>query len=253
MKKKWLISTVATCMVLAACGQNEEEQGTAMVDELTPIEVELDVPEKAEIGEVVTFSSTVTQGDDLVDDANEVVYEVWLEGQKEESEMIEAKDQEGNIYLLNHTFEEEGLYHVQTHVTARGLHRMPTAQIQVGEVVQKEEPHEEGAHKNEDEPTHEKEQEHAHEHQADVEVTTEVQDDRLVIQIALENSAYTGGNVTLEMWQGNEEERKWLDANEVGDGEYEIRNVEELSGVYSAIVHIQDKQVHEHVDVTLEF
>ncbi|WP_017727139.1 FixH family protein [Halalkalibacterium ligniniphilum] len=242
MKKKWFMTFVASFIVMTACGPNEEgQEGNEIVDELTPIEVELSVPEKAEVGETVTFSSTVTQGDDLVDDANEVVYEIWLEGQKEQSEMIEADTQEENVYLLNYLFEKAGLYHVQTHVTARGLHRMPTANIQVGEAEENKEAHHETTH------------EHEHEHMNGVELDTKVENDRIVVQIAVEGSAFTGGKVTLEMWQQGDEQHQWLDFTEVGNGEYELRNIETFSGLYSAVVHIVDEEVHEHVDIELEF
>ncbi len=243
MKKNWFVLIVVFLMVLVACGQMEEEQGgEALVDELKPIEVDLDIPETADVGEAVTFSSSVTQGEDLVDDASEVVYEIWLEGQKEQSEMIEADEQNGHAYLLTYTFEEAGLYHVQTHVTARGLHRMPTADIQVGDVE-----------RNEEEHPHENEQEQEHDHEADVAVDTSVEEDRIVIQIALEGSAYTGGNVTLELWQDGDEGRQWLDATEIGEGEYEVRNIEDFSGPYFVTVHIQDEEIHEHIDAELEF
>lgn len=148
-KRNWFIgSLLAAVLMLSACGQADDNQ-TAIIDESTPIEVELLVPETAELDEVVVFESVVTQGDDLVEDASEVVYEVWLEGQKEQSEMIEADEQDGHVYRLSHTFDEAGRYHVQTHVTARGLHMMPTKQIDVGEFEHDEaviEEEEAGAH-----------------------------------------------------------------------------------------------------------
>ena len=49
-----------------------------------PISVELTVTEKVEIDGPVEMAAVVTQGDDKVEDANEVVFEVWEEGQKEE-------------------------------------------------------------------------------------------------------------------------------------------------------------------------
>ncbi|KHF40677.1 FixH family protein [Halalkalibacter okhensis] len=234
---------VVLLSMLSACGQAEEEQGSVEVDELTAIEVELEFPEFAEVGEVVTFNSSVTQGDDLVEDANEVIYEIWLEGQKEDSKMIEADVQNGHIYSLDHTFEEMGLYHVQTHVTARGMHRMPTGQIQIGDDNGDTEDH-----------SHEQEHEDHHDHHHyDVDIETEVKDDTLVVHIVVEGQKYEQGNVTLEMWQEDEDVRKWLDLSEIGDGVYELDDLEGLSGQYSVIVHIQDDELHEHVHAELTF
>ncbi len=234
-------------MLVAACGATEEEQSGGALDELTPIEVDLDVPESAEIGVAVPFSSSVTQGEDLVEDASEVVYEIWIEGQKEQSELIEAEKQEGHVYLLDHTFEEAGLYHVQTHVTARGLHRMPTAQIQVGKIETSEEEELEEDH------SHEHAHHHTHEHQKNIEIDTSVETDkRLVIHIAIEGIAYTGGAVTLEMWQAGDEQRQWLDLEEKDEGQFELHSIDEFSGTYSVIVHIQDEELHEHIEMELE-
>src|SRR5690625_140540 len=88
LKRTYFIVTsiIFVCfLVLTACGGSNGADD--LLDESIPIEVELEVPESADPNEEVTFTSIVTQGDDLVDDATEVIYEIWLEGQKEESEM----------------------------------------------------------------------------------------------------------------------------------------------------------------------
>ena len=155
--------------------------------------------------------------------------------------MIEADKQDGNTYLLTHTFENDGLYHVQTHVTARGLHRMPTAQIQIGEIeVSGEE-------------AHESEHSEGEHHHGNVETHAQVEDDRVVIHVAVEGEAFVDGEVTLEMSQEGDENPQWLDTTEVGNGEYELINIEELTGTYKAIIHITDDTVHEHVEDELVF
>lgn len=231
-------------LMLAACGQTNGND--AVLDESTPIEVELEVPDIADPNEEVTFTSIVTQGDDLVDDATEVVYEIWQEGQKEESQMIEADEQVENKYMLTHVFAEDGLYHVQTHVTARGLHRMPVAQIEVGHVEDLPDNDSEG-----EEEHHSEHEEHSH--SSDVNVETEMKNDRLSIQITLDGEPFTDGEVTLEAWQEGEEKHDWLDTTEIGDGEYELQDSKGLSGTYSVIVHITDEQVHEHEEIEVEF
>ncbi|MDT8861422.1 FixH family protein [Alkalihalobacillus sp. MEB130] len=252
MNKKWGIVglLIGLLLLVTACGQTEEEQGsTGVVDELTVIEVDLDVPELAEVGEVVTFSSAVTQGDDLVEDANEVIYEIWKEGQKEESVMIEADVQNGHIYLLDYIFDEEGLYHVQTHVTARGLHRMPTAQISIGDY---NEGNDEVAEETGHEHSHEN-HDHHHDHHHDVEIETNLKDDKVVIHLIIDGEDYINGNVTFEMSKEGDEQTRWLDLTEVGDGVYELPHIEQYSGTYVVTVHIQDDELHEHIDITLDF
>jgi hypothetical protein len=244
MKKCWYFTLLAALFTISACGAGEEDHTTETIDELAPIEVELSVPDTAEKGEPVTFSSEVFHGEDLVEDANEVVYEIWLEGQKENSELIEA-EQDGHVYLLEHVFNEGGLYHVQVHVTARGLHRMPTAQIRIGDVGEGEQKHK---HK------HEKEHEHDHQHQhANVHVDTALEQERLVMEIRVEGTPFRGGRVTLEMRKNNEESPQWLELTEVNPGEYQLLNSNKFTGSYHAIVHIEDEHLHEHVDIEIEF
>ncbi|MFC0558738.1 FixH family protein [Halalkalibacter alkalisediminis] len=245
MKKLWPVALFVLLIGLVACGEEEPSRaGTEeIVDELTPIDVELMVPETAEVDEVVLFTSTVTQGDDVVEDANEVVYEIWMEGQREQSELIDADQQEGHIYSLKYTFTEVGVYHVQTHVTARGLHRMPTSQIQVGGAKENIDSHEE---------VHENEHQHQHQH-SDVMIEERVEDDKLVIFVEVEGSPYKGAKVTIEMSSTEDEEVMWIDLVEADGGEYELLNIDGYSGAYFAIVHIEDDHIHEHVDIELNF
>lgn len=150
--RKLLMFGLFAVFFLSACGQTDGD----VKREPLPLEVELIVPERADVNEEVVFTSVVTQGDEGVEDASEVVYEIWKEGEKEESEMIEANEQEGHHYHLTYTFAEEGVYFVQTHVTARGLHTMPTAQIVVGDI--------EAPAKTDDEEAEHHEHEHEHHH-----------------------------------------------------------------------------------------
>ncbi|WP_227935691.1 FixH family protein [Alkalihalobacillus deserti] len=237
MKKIWYLPLLVT-LLLTACGQ-EEQVGAGNMDKLTPIDVELSVPETAEIGESVIFSSAVTQGEDLVDDANEVGFEIWLEGEREQSDLIVADRQDGHVYFIEYAFAESGIYHVQTHVTARGLHRMPTAQIQVGD-----------AEENNDRQV----DVHQHQHQhSDVNIEKVLKKDRLIISVEVDGSPYKGGRVALEMSENKEEQAKWIDLIEGADGQYVLSNIDDFSGMYYAILHIEDDNIHEHVDIELNF
>ncbi len=125
------VSLMCLLILVACSGSETTEETPNNTEELGPLVVDLSVPDTGEIGEPIMFSTAVTQGDEGVEDANEVVYEIWLEGSKEESELIETDKQDGHLYMLQYTFEVAGTYHVQTHVTARGMHQMPTEQIRI--------------------------------------------------------------------------------------------------------------------------
>lgn len=135
--KKTAALIAGTFLFLAACG-NEDEASSDVVSvedvNLDTLEVELDVPDHADPGEEVTFSAYVTQGDEEVDDASEVKFEIWTKDDKENSEMVEA-DLPGSegVYTITYTVTEEDVYFVQPHTTARGQHVMPVKYFAVGE------------------------------------------------------------------------------------------------------------------------
>lgn len=118
-------------LLLAGCGSEEADSaGTGeMIEEVM---VEFNTEPQAAPAEEVLLSVTLSQGDEAVEDASEVVYEVWESGDRDNSEMITAGHTEDGIYEAETSFEEEGLYYMQAHTTARGMHVMPKQEITVG-------------------------------------------------------------------------------------------------------------------------
>ncbi|WAA10902.1 FixH family protein [Fervidibacillus albus] len=112
--------------LLASCGEKE----TGADEELGEIvEVDLQVPDQIEIGEPFPVVAHVTQGDEEVDDADEVVFEVWEEGSKVDSQMFDFTKQEEGKYFVDLQFDTEGVYVIQVHVTARRMHVMPKKNV----------------------------------------------------------------------------------------------------------------------------
>lgn len=108
------------CVCSFACSKGENAaEGSLMVH------AEISVPETISLNKEETLSVTVSQGDQAVEDASEVQFEIWKADSKEESEMIRAEHTGDGIYEVQKSFSEEGSYFVQTHVTARDLHVMP--------------------------------------------------------------------------------------------------------------------------------
>lgn len=130
MKKIMGIFMLFGLLVLAACG--EEDDTTDAGTNINPIETSFNSAETAESGDEMTLSVTVVQGQELVEDADEVVFEVWQSGHRDKSEMIQAKHTEDGVYEAETSFDEEGLYFAQAHTTARRLHAMPKQEITVG-------------------------------------------------------------------------------------------------------------------------
>ncbi|MFK3960199.1 FixH family protein [Guptibacillus hwajinpoensis] len=245
MKKigSW-VSILSISMVLAACGQdNANESNNASTAEETQVEtldVALDTPEKAEKGEAITFSATVTQGEEKVDDADEVMFEVWKEGSKEDSEMIEASHDGEGVYTADKEFDDAGKYFVQSHVTARDLHTMPKNEIMVG---------------SEKEAASETD-EHAHEHESDVSIhlmkPEEIkanEDVSFMAHLQKDEEALTGADVRFEISKVDEEKAEWVDAEEMKDGEYEGTTSFKEAGDYTVTIHVEnDEGLHEHTE-----
>jgi hypothetical protein len=135
--KKNLIWTLAifTLFVLTACNKN---QPSNEVPEM--LEVKLSVnPEKGEINQPIIFEAKVTQGNENVEDAKSVKFEIWR-AHAEEHEKVDVKHAEDGIYRLEKTFLEEGTYYIISHVTARDMHNMPKEEFVVGTPSEPEDP-----------------------------------------------------------------------------------------------------------------
>ncbi len=130
IKKISILGSILIVLIMSACGENEEKKSTSTNDVPEILEVDLTVPNAAEVGEEVIFTAIVSQGEDLVEDANEVMFEVMniTSGTKE---MIEASLNEDKHYSISYTFETNGTYDITSHVTARDMHTMPMKQITV--------------------------------------------------------------------------------------------------------------------------
>lgn len=131
----WLpVSLAVLLLVLGGCGKKENEAHHASADNnLEPIKVELKVdPTEVQIGAKVTFEATVTHQGNNVDDASEVMFEFWKDGDKDEDHSKEIVTGSGNgKYVFETSFDEAGQYHVISHVTARDQHSMPSADFTV--------------------------------------------------------------------------------------------------------------------------
>jgi len=139
MQKKMtmLVFLVILSIGLAACNGDAEtddnENTDDMEEELAALEVDLQVNDHIEAGETLEMLAEVSFGDEVVTDADEVDYEVWEKGERDDAQFIEAENLEDGTYTAETSFDKDGIYHVQVHVTARGMHTMPEQEVTVGE------------------------------------------------------------------------------------------------------------------------
>ena len=248
--KKLIFAILIGFVLLAGCGQTSENNNSEKKEEVPAvIDAVIELPEKGETNEEVAIAVTVSQGEEPVDDASEVKFEIWKEGKKDASEMVEAKHSENGKYTSTYTFLEDGLYHVQSHVTARDMHTMPTESIQIGAV-------EEGQHEHSEEAAEE-----GHHHHGEVGIQLEKaeaikanEQTPLAVYLEKDEAPLGEARVRLEITkQGSNP--AWVDMEEAAEGEYKADYQFPSGGTYIVKIHVQnDAGLHEHteVEVTVE-
>ncbi|WP_214827760.1 FixH family protein [Exiguobacterium sp. s26] len=245
MKRFGVAFGLVGLFVLGACGADETVSGTETVQSMEPVEAELNVPATADKDETVTLAVRVTQDGEAVDDADEIKFEVWKNGAKEESEMTKASLTEDGVYEAETTFVEEAVYTVQVHVTARSMHTMPTTNVTVG--------HPETAAEAETEA----EQDHHNHAGADIvldptqAVANEVQP--FTVNVEIEHEALTGADVQLEVFKDGADKHDWVKLDETEGGSYEGEHTFPETGTYNVQVHVtKGHDIHEHIMETVE-
>jgi hypothetical protein len=126
-----IIMMLVISIILVACSNNSENTDVSE-DEIQILKANLEVPETADVNEEVGLVATVSFDGNNVSDADKVVYEIWEEGQKDTSYKIESINNEDGTYTATTSFDKDGIFHVQVHVTAKDQHTMPQATITVG-------------------------------------------------------------------------------------------------------------------------
>ncbi|HLR64040.1 MAG TPA: FixH family protein [Pseudogracilibacillus sp.] len=124
-----LIFTFSLLFVLAACGNNNDENN----EEMAMVEVDYQLPETAEVGEEVELIAVVTFEDEPVEDAKELDFEVWEKGDRDNGDMLEAEHVGDGKYVATYTFDRDGIFESYAHTTARDMHVMPKKEITIGE------------------------------------------------------------------------------------------------------------------------
>ncbi|WP_404448612.1 FixH family protein [Sutcliffiella horikoshii] len=132
--KKLLLIVVPALLLMVGCTSAPEEETSLEI-----VEVTMELPENVKEEAEVVVKTLVTQGEEKVEDAKEVQIEIWnVEKGKENSVLLDAEHMGDGVYEVKHSFDEKGVYRVQSHVTARDMHVMPTKQMVVGDMSQDE-------------------------------------------------------------------------------------------------------------------
>lgn len=270
-----IIGAGVLSLTLTGCGNNEDNEAVepVNVDDVNTeqLDAELMLPEEAEPGDEIEIEVLVMQGEEKVDDAGEVVFEVWKEDEEEDSEMVEADlPGEDGVYSIDFTFEEDEAYFVQPHITARGMHVMPVEHTLVGDAEIPEdtdteewedadmndheagEDHEHGNNdsgSNHDEQLHEDMTVEWHT-SSEVDAGDEV---NLETEAVFEDEEWTDGDVQFEVWHEEDEgeNHEWIEAEERSNGFYEAPHTFAEEGTHHVMIHLEDDDIHEHTEYEL--
>ncbi|GGH22804.1 FixH family protein [Paenibacillus segetis] len=132
IKLSSILTLVIILMIIGGCSKENHSMHS---DEgaLEPIQVNLQItPNEPSAGEPVTFEAKVTYGGENVDDAKEVIFEFWKEGNDDAKHTKVTVTSEGQgLYKHGETFLEPGIYYVISHVTAHDQHSMPMVKFTV--------------------------------------------------------------------------------------------------------------------------
>ena len=130
INKRWMIGLISVLALLSACGDDEDANQS---EKLKMLDVDFELPEEADVDETVELKATVTYGDEKVDDADEMEFEYWMENDQDNSTFIDGENNGDGTYTAEVTFDEDGVYELYAHTTARTLHTMPKKSITVGD------------------------------------------------------------------------------------------------------------------------
>lgn len=205
----------------------------------TPLNVNIVIPKDIQPNQKVKLTAEVTQGKEVVDDADQVEFEIWEKGQ-EDHEMVKGKHEGKGIYSVEHIFSKDGTYNVVSHVTARDLHKMPKKEIIIGQ--SEEEHHDYHAENGE------------HQHNQNLLIHFMTSDDKIKVKeeatlmahIVQNELPFKEGKVRFEISSDMMKSHQFVEAKEAKDGEYTAKYSFEKPGRYEVKVHIEKDELHDH-------
>ncbi|MBM7097726.1 MULTISPECIES: FixH family protein [Alteribacter] len=230
--------------VLAACSDDPliEEPESAGTGERINVRMLFD--DDIQPNEETTLRVEVKQAGEEVDDADEVMFEIWPHGRSYESTELEAEHEGGGIYASSFTFDEENLFYIQPRVTARDRQSVMLSELIVGDFLIRS-----GNQGN-------NEAEVPEELIAFFGANDELyagEPAMLTVQVNWEDEPWTNGEVLFDLWQ-NGEEPDTLKTREVEPGTYELEHTFETSGKYHIMIHFHDEteELDAHIEDKLE-
>jgi hypothetical protein len=129
MKKSWL-AIILVSLFLVGCTKDDVDESSVEMEK--PLEVTILTEENVSVHTNVALLAQVKYGNEYVNDADEVNFEVWESGLREEGETVAGSFTKDGIYSADYVFNHDGVYYMYAHTTAKGMHTMPKLKLIVG-------------------------------------------------------------------------------------------------------------------------
>ncbi|WHY84297.1 FixH family protein [Neobacillus novalis] len=153
--RKLLVVFISVLLLIVAVSCSKQNDALPEM-----IKVDLSVkPGTGKVDQPISFEAKVSQGKEMVNDAESVIFEIWR-AKDEKHEKIEIKQAKNGIYHLEKSFSQEGTYYIISHVTARDMHNMPKKEFVVGTPSEPEDPKAKDSMENMDMGDHQKDNNH---------------------------------------------------------------------------------------------
>lgn len=240
---KFLISTfIIASMILSGCNstnhQNHQSHNQTTSENLT-VSFQAN-PAKSNLGEPITFQSTVKQGNQGVTTAK-VEFEVWKDASSNHKQ-YPAKHVENGDYIASDSFAESGKYNVVVHVYTEKDHKMTEGTFQVGQTSAKHES--QSHHHNEKTRLHLMLPQSPQAGKSTV-LTGHVMDPK--------GNPLPKAEVEFEIWKEGVNKHQYVEAKEKKDGEYVKIYTFPEPGIYHVQLHVEkpSEKLHEHIEKTI--
>ncbi|GAB4074561.1 hypothetical protein GCM10028778_20640 [Barrientosiimonas marina] len=146
-----LVLLLIPLALLASCGDDDDNESVDM-DDVKMLKVDFEPPKTVDVDKTFELKANVTYGDSKVTDAEEMRFEYWKKGDKDNSTFVKGDNNEDGTYTTDVSFDDDGVYEVYAHTSARDLHTMPKRYIAVGDATEEDvdKAKEDKKHENED-------------------------------------------------------------------------------------------------------
>ncbi|MDP5275579.1 FixH family protein [Chengkuizengella axinellae] len=257
-KNHFMIKSLVFIMIIAlaaGCTATQEETSSELPPpKLFDVSIQIS-PIDIQKGEPVTIEAIVTLDSEKIEDASEVKFEFKNES-REESTFAYGSHQGEGVYSVEETFNEDGVYSVTAHVTARNMHNMPKKQFIVGNVDQmmdEDMDSNEMDHENMDESMSEAIAGELGIHLMGIENVVANDETDLTAHLQQGDQLLIDAKVQFEVWFENNENHEYVDASEEMQGMYKSDYIFTSTGTYNVTIHVEKgEEIHDHKEFKVE-